>query len=397
MKYISILGSTGSIGIQTLQVIRELGHDFKVVALAAKSNVDLIKSQIEQFQPEIVALTDESSADILKSHLNGNSVRVMSGNEGIIQVATMPKADIVVSGVVGIAGLIPTLAAIKAGKDIALANKEVLVTSGSLITSTARQMGVNLLPVDGEHSAIFQCLAGCGDHNDIHRLILTASGGPFRNKTLSELRNVTPEDALRHPTWKMGRKITIDSATMMNKGLEVIEAKWLFDVDISKIDVIIHPESIIHSMVEFVDGSIIAQLGITDMRLPIQLALTYPQRMRSHLPSLRLSDVGRLTFQEPDITKFPCLRYAYKAMEIGGTMPTFISGADEIAVDAFLNGKIEFTGIPRIIKDTMEKYKENGFNSLPNPSLHDIISADKLARDYAEELVRNCATDGSDI
>lgn len=389
MKYISILGSTGSIGIQTLQVIKDLGHEYKVVALSAKSNVELLKSQIEQFQPEIVALADESGADILRNHFKGCDVKILSGDEGIIQVATILKANVVVSSMVGISGLLPTLEAIKAGKDIALANKEVLVASGSLITKTARQMGVNILPVDGEHSAIFQCLAGCSDHRDIYRLILTASGGPFRNKTFDELRNVTPEDALRHPTWKMGRKITIDSATLMNKGLEVIEASWLFNTDVSKIDVIIHHQSIVHSMVEFVDGSIIAQLGVADMRLPIQLALTYPQRMPSSLSRLSLADVGKLTFQEPDMDKFPCLKYAYDAMEFGGTMPTVVSGADEVAVDAFLNGKIGFLDISECIRKAMEEYKNNEFGASPTPSLEDIISADKWARGYTEKLIEN--------
>ncbi len=388
MKYISILGSTGSIGQQTLQVIQELGDDFKVVGLAAKSNIELIKSQIDQFKPEIVALSDEPSADVLKSQLKDNNIKVVGGDDGLTEVATTPKADIVVAGIVGIAGLRPTLEAIKAGKDIALANKEALITSGALITNTAREMGVKILPVDGEHSAIFQCLTGCSDHGSIRRLIITASGGPFRDKSLDELQNVTPKDALNHPTWKMGRKITIDSATLMNKGLEVIEASWLFDIDISKVDVIIHPQSIVHSMVEFIDGSIIAQLGITDMRLPIQLALTYPHRLPSNLPYLNLSDVAKLTFQEPDIDKFPCLKYAYEAMKIGGTMPTVISSVDESVVDAFLNEEIRFTDIPKFIKDAMDEYSGDGFDSLTDLSLDDIISADKWARKFVDKRLK---------
>jgi 1-deoxy-D-xylulose-5-phosphate reductoisomerase len=385
MKYISILGSTGSIGIQALQVISDLNSDFKVVGLSAKSNVDLIEKQIEQFKPEIVALEDESSANSLRNRVK-NQVEIISGQDGIIKIATFPKTDIVLSSIVGIAGLIPTLEAIKAGKDIALANKEVLVTSGSLVMKTAKQAGVNVLPVDGEHSAIFQCLDGCKNHNSIHRLILTASGGPFRDKTKEELRKVSPEQALDHPTWKMGKKITIDSATLMNKGLEVIEARWLFDVDVSKIDVIIHPQSIVHSLVEFTDGSILAQLGITDMRLPIQFALTYPQRIQSILPRLDLSKVGKLTFQDVDMEKFPCLKYAYEAIRLGGTMPTVLSGADEVAVEAFLNGKIGFLDISGIIENAMNVYKENGFSS-SEPSLDDIISADRWARNYATNTI----------
>ncbi len=389
MKYISILGSTGSIGIQTLQVIQDLGDNYKVVGLAGKSNVALMKSQIEQFQPETVAIGDEKSADILKRHFKGSNIKIEYGNEGLIQVATIQKANIVVSAIVGIAGLIPTLEAIKSGKNIALANKETLVTSGSIITDMARKMGVNLLPVDGEHSAIFQCLMGCSDRRNINRLILTASGGPFKNKTTDELKNVTLEDALNHPTWKMGRKITIDSATLMNKGLEVIEAKWLFDIDVSKIDVIIHPQSIVHSMVEFIDGSIVAQLSITDMRLPIQLALTYPDRIKSSLPKLKLSDMPNLSFQEPDMDKFPCLKYAYEAIKLGGTMPTVLNGADEVAVGAFLNGKIKFSDIPLIIKDAMEEYKQKEFKPLTNLALDDIISADRWSRDYVEKRIKS--------
>jgi len=386
MKYISILGSTGSIGVQALQVIDDLNSDFKVVGLSAKSNVDLIEKQIYQFKPEIVALEDKYSADVLKKKIKDASVEILSGKEGIIKVATIPKADIVLSATVGIAGLAPTLEAIKAGKDIALANKEVLVTSGSLVMKTAKQTGVKILPVDGEHCAIFQCLDGCKDRNSIHRLILTASGGPFRDKTIEELSKVSLENALNHPTWKMGKKITIDSATLMNKGLEVIEARWLFDIDVSKIDVIIHPQSIVHSLVEFTDGSILAQLAVTDMRLPIQFALTYPKRTQSMLPRLDLVKVGQLTFQEVDMDKFPCLKYAYEAIKLGGTMPTVLSGADEVAVDAFLNGKIGFLDISGIIKKTMNVYKDSNFSD-SEPSLEDIISVDRWARDYANKII----------
>ncbi len=386
MKHISILGSTGSIGVQALQVINELNSEFKIVGLSAKSNVDLIERQIYQFKPEIVALEDKNSADVLKRRIKGISVEILSGKDGIIKVATIPQADIVLSGIVGIAGLVPTLEAIKSGKDVALANKEVLVTSGSIVTRTAKEMKVKILPVDGEHCAVFQCLDGCRDHNSINRLILTASGGPFRDKTKGELGKVSLKNALDHPTWKMGKKITIDSATLMNKGLEVIEARWLFDMDVSKIDVIIHPQSIIHSLVEFIDGSILAQLAITDMRLPIQFALTYPKRLPSMLPKLDLVKVGQLTFQEVDMDRFPCLKYAYEAIKLGGTMPTVLSGADEVAVDAFLNGKISFLDIPETVKRTMDIYKDSDFSN-SEPSLEDIISADKLARDYANKII----------
>ena len=356
-----------------------------------------MNNRSEQFNPEVVALEEESSAEVLRSRLNGKNVKVLSGYEGIISVATASKADIVISAMVGIAGLVPTLEAIKSGKDVALANKEVLVTSGSLVMKAAKDAGVKVLPVDGEHSAIFQCLQGC-EKKYIHRIILTASGGPFRNKTLEELRNVSPEQALNHPTWKMGRKITIDSSTLMNKGLEVIEARWLFDVDVSKIDVIIHPESIVHSMVELTDGSVLAQLAVTDMRLPIQLALTYPQRMPSQLPRLNLSKVGKLTFQEANMEKFPCLKYAYDAISSGGTMPTVLSGADEVAVEAFLNRQIGFLDISSVIKKTIETRKKIDISSEidqtqfetdqnSEPSLQDIISADRWAREYATKII----------
>lgn len=386
MRHISILGSTGSIGVQALQVINELNSDFKVIGLSAKSNVDLIERQIYQFKPEIVALEDKNSAEVLKKRIKSIPVEILSGEDGIIKVATVPQTNIVLSAMVGIAGLVPTIEAIKSGKDVALANKEVLVTSGSIVTKTAKEMGVKILPVDGEHCAIFQCLDGCRNHNSIKRLILTASGGPFRDKTNKELSEVSLEKALNHPTWKMGKKITIDSATLMNKGLEVIEARWLFDIDASKIDVIIHPQSIVHSLVEFVDGSILAQLAITDMRLPIQFALTYPKRMPSALPKLDLAKIGQLTFQEVDMDKFPCLKYAYEAIKLGGTMPTVLSGADEVAVEAFLNGKIRFLDISGIIKKTMNVYKDSSFSD-SEPSLEAIISADRWARDYANKII----------
>jgi len=382
MKHICILGSTGSIGTQALQVVDSLRDHLDVIGLAARSNVDLIQQQIEQFEPDMVALVDEASADLLRTRTKGKPVEVFSGQDGVIQVATMPEADTVLSAIVGIAGLIPTLEAIKSGKHIALANKESLVTAGCIVMKAAAEAGVRVLPVDGEHSAIFQCLAAHGRRDNIRRLILTASGGPFRDTSIDELCNVSPGQALKHPNWKMGRRITIDCATLMNKGFEVIEAQWFFDVDVSKIDVVIHPESIVHSMVEFVDGSILAQLSTADMRLQIQLALTYPERRESPVPYLNLAEVGRLTFQEVDMERFPCLRYAYEAGKTGGTMLTVVNAADEVAVDVFLKQRIGFLDIPAIIRQTMEAHQP-----VFDPSLDDIMAADKWARDYAQCLI----------
>ena len=381
MKRISILGCTGSIGTQALQVVDFLRDHLEVVGLAARSNVDLLEQQIEHFKPCMVALSDEASADLLRARVKSKDVKVLGGQDGVVQVATMPEADMIVSSIVGIAGLIPTLEAIKAGKNIALANKECLVTAGHIVMKAAVEAGICILPVDGEHSAIFQCLATDGKQN-VNKLILTASGGPFRGKSIDELRDVSPEQALKHPNWRMGRRITVDCATLMNKGFEVIEARWLFDMDISKIDVIIHPESIIHSMVELIDGSILAQLSTADMRLQIQLALTHPERRRSSVPYLKLSEVGSLTFQEPDMERFPCLRYAYEAGRTGGTMPAVVNAADEVAVEAFLSRRIGFLDIPGIIKQTMEAHRP-----VLNPALDDIMSSDRWARDFAEKVM----------
>jgi len=381
MKRISILGCTGSIGTQALQVVDFLRDHLEIVGLAARSNVDLLEKQIEHFNPRMVALSDEASADLLRARVKSKNVKVLGGRKGVVQVATMPEADMIVSSIVGIAGLIPTLEAIKAGKNVALANKESLVTAGSIVMKAADEAGVCILPVDGEHSAIFQCLPADGKQN-VNKLILTASGGPFRDISIDELHDVSPEQALEHPNWKMGRRITVDCATLMNKGFEVIEARWLFDMDISKIDVIIHPESIIHSMVELIDGSILAQLSTADMRLQIQLALTYPERKRSSVPYLKLSEVGRLTFQEPDMERFPCLGYAYEAGRMGGTMPAVVNAADEVAVAAFLSRRIGFLDISGIIKQTMEAHRP-----VLKPDLDDIMSSDRWARDFAEKVI----------
>ncbi len=381
MKRISILGCTGSIGTQALQVVDFLKDHLEVVGLAARSNVDLLEQQIEGFNPRMVALSDEASADLLRARVKGKSVKVLGGQDGVVQVATMPEADMVLSSIVGIAGLIPTLEAIKAGKNVALANKESLVAAGPIVMKAAAEAGVCILPVDGEHSAIFQCLSA-DENQNVNKLILTASGGPFRDISINELHDVSPEQALEHPNWRMGRRITVDCATLMNKGFEVIEARWLFDMDISKIDVIIHPESIIHSMVELIDGSVLAQLSTADMRLQIQLALTYPERRRSSVPYLRLSQVGSLTFQEPDMEQFPCLGYAYEAGKMGGTMPAVVNAADEVAVEAFLSRRIGFLDIPGIIKQTMEAHRP-----VLNPALDDIMSSDRWARDFAEKVM----------
>ncbi len=381
MKRISILGCTGSIGTQALQVVDFLKDHLEVVGLAARSNVDLLEQQIAGFNPRMVALSDEASADLLRARVKGKGVKVLGGQDGVVQVATMPEADMVLSSIVGIAGLIPTLEAIKAGKNVALANKESLVAAGPIVMKAAAEAGVCILPVDGEHSAIFQCLSA-DENQNVNKLILTASGGPFRDISINELHDVSPEQALEHPNWRMGRRITVDCATLMNKGFEVIEARWLFDMDISKIDVIIHPESIVHSMVELIDGSVLAQLSTADMRLQIQLALTYPERRRSSVPYLRLSQVGSLTFQEPDMEQFPCLGYAYEAGKMGGTMPAVVNAADEVAVEAFLSRRIGFLDIPGIIKQTMEAHRP-----VLNPALDDIMSSDRWARDFAEKVM----------
>jgi 1-deoxy-D-xylulose-5-phosphate reductoisomerase len=387
MKRISILGSTGSIGRKTLQVISALRDEFEVAGLAAKTSIDLIEQQIYQFHPRQVSLTDEKCAEILRKRLKSKAdvkdVEVLSGQEGMIKIATMEEADLFLSATFGSAGLLPTLESIKAGKDLAFVSKEILVMSGQLVMKAVAENHVNILPIDGEMSAIHQCLEGNRRHEYIKKLILTASGGPFRQTPIEVLSSVTPAQALRHPNWDMGAKITIDSATLMNKGFEVIEAKWLFDVKLSQIDVIIHPESIVHSMVEFIDGSLIAQLGIADMRIPIQYALTYPERMPTSTPPLNLISIGALTFEDVDMEKFPCLRLALTAAQIGGTMPTVLSGADEIVVQAFLEGKIGFLDIPKIIEKVMSIHDVKS-----SPGLDDILIVDNWAKQVTKEIIR---------
>lgn len=376
MKKISILGSTGSIGTQTLEIV-DNNDDIEVLGLTANTNIDLLYKQIIKYKPEVVAVMNEQKALELSKRVN-KTVEVLSGIEGVIEVAKLKEINIVVTAIVGMIGLKPTVEAIKAGKDIALANKETLVTAGDLITNLIKKYNVKLLPVDSEHSAIFQCLNG-EDNKNIENIILTASGGPFRGKTINELEKITVDDALKHPNWSMGSKITIDSATLMNKGLEVIEAKWLFNLNNNQIKVIVHPQSIIHSMVEYVDGSTIAQLGLPDMKLPIQYALYYPERRMNSFPRMNLAEIKSLTFEEPDIETFKCLKLAYESMNIGGSMPTVLNAANEIAVSKFLKKDVNFLDIPKIIYYAMEKH-----NVMYKISVDDIIECEKWTHDLIE-------------
>ena len=381
MKNISILGSTGSIGQSTLSVVEKFPDRFRVVALAAGNNVDLLEKQVRIFKPAIVALAGEKSALILKKRCADLKIRILFGIEGMIQAATAEDADTTVSAIVGTAGLVPTMAAIRAGKDIALANKEVLVTAGELVMAESRARGVAILPVDSEHSAIFQCLQA-GAKTQIRKLILTASGGPFRKYSQMDLAKVTVAQALNHPNWSMGKKITIDSATLMNKGLEMIEARWLFDMVPEKIKVLIHPQSIIHSMVEYHDGAVIAQLGKPDMKGPIAYALSYPERLPDVSPALDFASVSALTFEDPDLDRFPCLTHAYVSFQVGGTMPAVLSAANEIAVKYFLEEKIGYSDIARVIKATMESHTPSALKTV-----EEALKADLWARQEAEKII----------
>ena len=354
MKRVTILGGTGSVGLRTLELVSSFPEEFAVAGLAARgSNVELIADLCRKYSPEAVALLDHSAVDRLATLLPSPRPELFAGVEGLVALARDVDADIVLSALVGAAGLLPTMAAIQAGRPVALANKETLVMAGSLMTAAARRRDVPLLPVDSEHSAVFQCLAG---HNrgDVHRILLTASGGPFRELPQAALAHVTVEDALRHPTWKMGAKITIDSATLMNKGLEIIEARWLFDITSDRVQVVVHPQSIVHSMVEYIDGAVIAQLGVADMGVPILYALTYPERRPAPAARLDLARVGQLTFYEPDVEKFPCLRLARAALERGGAAPVVLNAANEITVAAFLERRIGFTKIAELIERALE-------------------------------------------
>jgi len=382
MKNITILGSTGSIGLKSLKVVESNPEKYRVIALAAGRNIDLLMKQVEKFHPIGVAAIEKDLADLLRDRLKNSGTEVFSGREGFIHLATLKQVDTVISAISGAAGLIPTYEAIKAGKDIALANKETMVMAGPLVMYQARKKGVHILPVDSEHSAILQSLQG-HPRKDLKRVILTASGGPFRELSLKKMEGVTPEQALKHPNWNMGQKISIDSATLMNKGLEAIEAKWLFDLSIDQISIVIHPQSIIHSMVEYRDGSIIAQLGIPDMITPISYALSYPRHIETHLPSLELDAIGMLSFEKPDFEKFKCLDLALKAARIGDSMPAVLNGANEIAVDSFLKGKIGFLQIPALIEKTMETHKTFSIESIEN-----VIEADTWARNRAGKLLQ---------
>jgi 1-deoxy-D-xylulose-5-phosphate reductoisomerase len=378
MKGISILGSTGSIGTNTLRVVERFPDRFRIVGLALGRKLDRVREQIARFRPEVVSVASEEDAATLRSEFEG--VSVLSGSEGMFAVATHPDASFVMSATVGAVGLLPTLAAIDAGKTVGLANKETLVMAGELMIGAVRASGAELLPVDSEHNAIHQCLDG-RDH-PVKRIWLTASGGPFRTAGREEMRQATPASALNHPTWKMGPKITIDSATMMNKGLEIIEAHWLFGMSGDRVRVVVHPQSTIHSMVEFEDGSLVAQLGVTDMRLPIQYALTYPERLESGLPPLDLGSPLTLDFHPPDLQRFPCLALAYRALELGGTAPAALNAANEVAVAAFLDERIGFLSIADILAETLSRH-------VPSPALElgAVLEADRWAREEAERLV----------
>ena len=380
MRKISILGSTGSIGTQTLEVV-DILENIKIMAITGNSNIRLLEEQARKYQPELVAVMDEKNAEELKNILSDMNIRVVSGMDGLVEAATYEGVDTVVTSVVGNVGLKPTFEAIRAGKNIALANKETLVSAGQLVMDLAKMHDIKIYPVDSEHSAIFQSLQGNED-NKIERILLTASGGPFRGKKREEPLSVTAADALKHPNWSMGNKITIDSATLMNKGLEVMEAKWLFGVDVDQIEVLVHPQSIVHSAVEYEDGAIVAQLGEPDMRVPIQYALTYPKRMKNPFPRVDFTQRNNLTFDKPDMETFKCLSLAYRALKIGGTLPAVLNGANEVAVARFLKGDIGFLQIPELIEQTMDAYTVKY-----EYTLEDLLEADAWAKDYAAKVV----------
>tara|TARA_B100001123_G_scaffold133321_1_gene154500 strand:+ start:2446 stop:3597 length:1152 start_codon:yes stop_codon:yes gene_type:complete len=382
MKRVVLLGSTGSIGTSTCKVVEDLPDDIELVGLAAGRNISLLREQVEKFKPRCICVTEQAAAKELSNEYDGMP-EVFWGSDGLIEAATIEEADIILIAIVGTAGLEPALAAIRSGKDIAVASKEILVMAGEIVMSEARKYGVRVLAVDSEHSAIFQCLDGC-PHESVRQIWLTASGGPFRETPIDEFRKITLDQALKHPSWKMGPKITIDSATLFNKGLEMIEAKWLFDIEMFRVKVIVHPQSVIHSMVEFVDGSIISQLSTPDMCLPIQYALTYPKRMTSERVQTNLAEIGSLEFEEPDAERFPSLNLARKAGDVGGTLPAVLNAANEEAVEAFCNNQISFTDIFRIVASVMDEH-----NVEENPSLDAIISADSWSRKQVRNTVKS--------
>lgn len=387
MKRIAILGSTGSIGCNTLRVVETLAREFGVAALGAGSNVELLAEQIERHRPEVVSVLDEENAERLLFELNRRKVtakpKIGVGIDGLSDVATCPGVEIVIGALVGALGLLPTYRALEMGRRVALANKETLVIAGELMTRAAEKSGAQLLPVDSEHNALHQCLNGV-KREELRRLILTASGGPFRSTDKEIVETATPAQALKHPTWRMGAKITIDSATLMNKGLEVIEAHWLFKCSADEIDIVVHPQSVVHSMIELIDGSIIAQLGMTDMRHAIQYSLTYPDRLPSHLPRLDLMSLGKLEFFAPDTEKFPCITIAYDALRKGGTMPAVLNAANEVAVAAFFEEKIKFGDIPRLIRAACDAHTPQ-----PAASLEAVLAADKWAREWVRARTEN--------
>jgi len=374
MKNVVILGSTGSIGKSALDVIRNLKHKYKVVALSANSQWELLAKQVNEFRPESVSLADEGCVESLRNSLSGNSIQILNGKDSVKEIVSKENVDIVLSAIVGGAGLPAAIEVIKNRKTLALANKEALVMAGGLIMPMAKENGVSIIPVDSEHSAVLQALRS-GRRDEVKKIIITASGGPFRNHPKEKLSEVTKEEALNHPTWSMGEKITIDSATLMNKALEVIEAKWLFGLDATQIEVVIHPESIVHSLVEFCDGSVIAQMGLPDMKVPIQFALTYPDRENGNVQSLDLAKLGTLNFQKPDMDKFPALRLGYEVVEKGGTMGATFNAANEVAVQAFLDREIKFTDITNTVEHVMKEH-----NFIKDPTLQDIMDADEYAR-----------------
>ena len=378
MKQIAILGSTGSIGTQTLDIVREQG-DIQVVAMAAGSNISLLEAQMREFRPSLVSVWDEKKASELRTNTKDLGIKIVSGMEGLLEVSVIPESEILVTAIVGMLGIRPTIAAIKAGKKIALANKETLVTAGHIIIPLAKEYKVPILPVDSEHSAIFQSLQGAGD-NKISRILLTASGGPFRGRKADELKNIQVEDALKHPNWSMGRKITIDSSTLVNKGLEVMEAKWLFDVALDQIQVVVHPQSVIHSAVEYQDGAVIAQLGTPDMRLPIQYALYYPERRNFSGRRLDLFEIADLTFEKPDTDTFRGLALAYQAMEKGGNIPTVYNAANEKAVSLFLDRKISYPEITELIEACMENAE-----FIDHPDVDEILGTEAAAYEFIEK------------
>jgi len=382
MKRLSILGSTGSIGMQALEVVRAHPEAFEVVALAAGRRLDLFAQQVREFRPHLVSVASRDGAQELQERLRGLPVKICSGEEGLSEVAAYSDAELTLLAVVGAMGLKPALAAIRAGKDVALATKEALVMAGALLTAEAAARGVKLLPVDSEHSAIFQCLEG-GGRGALKRIILTASGGALRQVPKERLASVTPEEALNHPVWSMGKKITIDSATLMNKGLEVIEARWLFDIDAQQVDVILHPQSIVHSLIEYVDGSVLAQLAPPDMRLPILYALSYPARLKNAFPTLDLVQVASLTFEPVDRERFPCLGYAYEAVAVGGTAPAVLNAANEVAVELFLGRQISFGEIPEVIEASLRGHRPGD-----GDSLDEILAADREVREQIARTYR---------